>query len=153
MTTSANHILLIAHAPLAHALRDCALHVFADCADDVSVLDVPPDESPEATLAQAQTLLAHSGAERTLVLSDVFGATPSNVAHRLVEGTPARLLVGVNLPMLLRALCYRHESLEQQTARALAGGQQGILQVGTGSAPQNQISRKEHGQDRDHHQQ
>ena len=153
MTTSANHILLIAHAPLAHALRDCALHVFADCADDVSVLDVPPDESPEATLAQAQTLLAHSGAERTLVLSDVFGATPSNVAHRLVEGTPARLLVGVNLPMLLRALCYRHESLEQQTARAVAGGQQGILQVGTGSAPQNQISRKEHGQDRDHHQQ
>ncbi|MGE8396133.1 MAG: PTS sugar transporter subunit IIA [Comamonas sp.] len=153
MTTSTNHILLIAHAPLAHALRDCALHVFADCASDVSVLDVPPNESPEATLAAAQILLAQSGAERTLVLSDVFGATPSNVAHRLVEGTQARLLVGVNLPMLLRALCYRHESLEQQSARALAGGQQGMLQVGAGGAPQNQISRKEHGQDRDHHQQ
>ncbi len=95
---------------------------FADCGDDVSVLDVPPHESPEATLAAAQTLLAHSGAARTLVLADVFGATPSNVAHRLVEGTPARLLVGVNLPMLLRAICYRHEPLEQQTARALAGG-------------------------------
>lgn len=153
MSTTANHILLIAHAPLAHALRDCALHVFADCAGDVSVLDVPPNESPEATLAAAQILLAQSGAQRTLVLSDVFGATPSNVAHRLVEGTPARLLVGVNLPMLLRALCYRNEPLEQQTARALAGGQQGMLQVGAGGAPQNQISRKEHGQDRDHHQQ
>ena len=153
MTTTANHILLIAHAPLAHALRECALHVFADCGDDVSVLDVPPHESPEATLAAAQTLLAHSGAARTLVLADVFGATPSNVAHRLVEGTPARLLVGVNLPMLLIAICYRHEPLEQQTARALAGGQQGMLQVGGGGAPQNQNSRKEHGQDRDHHQQ
>lgn len=153
MTTTANHILLIAHAPLAHALRDCALHVFADCADDVSVLDVPPNESPEATLVTAQALLAHSGAARTLVLADVLGATPSNVAHRLVEGTPARLLVGVNLPMLLRALCYRHEPLEQQAERALAGGQQGMLQTGAGKAPQNQTSRNEHGQDRDHYQQ
>ena len=148
-----NHILLIAHAPLAHALRDCALHVFADCGSDISVLDVPADERPEDTLVQAQRLLAVSGASRTLVLSDVFGATPSNVAHRLVEGSAARLLVGVNLPMLLRAICYRHEPLEQNAARALAGGQQGMLQVGSGGAPQNQTSRNEHGQDRDHHQQ
>ncbi|MNZ06531.1 PTS system mannose-specific EIIAB component [compost metagenome] len=153
MTTTANHILLIAHAPLAQALRECALHVFADCGDDVSALDVPPNENPEITLQVARVLLAQSSAERTLVLSDVFGATPSNVAHRLVEGSAARLLVGVNLPMLLRALCYRHEPLEQQAARALAGGQQGMLQVGCGNAPQNQTSRKEHGQDRDHHQQ
>ncbi|WP_284336381.1 PTS sugar transporter subunit IIA [Comamonas sp. NoAH] len=149
----ANHILLIAHAPLAQALRECALHVFADCGDDISVLDVPSSQSPEATLREAEILLSQSGAQRTLVLTDVFGATPSNVAHRLVEGTPARLLVGVNLPMLLRALCYRNEPLEQQTERALVGGQQGMLQVGGGSAPQNQNSRKEHGQDRDHHQQ
>ena len=153
MTSTSNHILLIAHAPLAQALRECALHVFADCGDDISVLDVPPTESPEVTLATARMLLAQSGAARTLVLSDVFGATPSNIAHRLVEGTSARLIVGVNLPMLLRAICYRHEPLEQQAARALVGGQQGMLQVGISSAPQNQNSRKEHDQDRDHHQQ
>lgn len=153
MTTTANHILLIAHAPLAHALRECALHVFADSAQDVSVLDVPPNEAPEDTLQAARALLAHSGAERTLVLADVFGATPSNVAHRLVEGSAARLLVGVNLPMLLRAICYRYESLDEQAARALAGGQQGMLQVAASNAPRNQNSRKEHGQDRDHHQQ
>lgn len=153
MSPTANHILLIAHAPLAHALRDCALHVFADCGADVSVLDVPPDESPEATLVTARTMLDQSGAARTLVLADVFGATPSNVAHRLVEGTHARLLVGVNLPMLLRALCYRFEPLELQAERALKGGQQGMLQSGAGGAPQNQNSRKEHGQDRDHDQQ
>lgn len=153
MTPTANHILLIAHAPLAHALRDCALHVFADCGPDVSVLDVPPNESPEVTLATARTLLAQSGAARTLVMADVFGATPSNVAHRLVEGSEARLLVGVNLPMLLRAICYRYETLESQAERALTGGQQGMLQVGAGNALQNQNSRKEHGQDRDHHQQ
>ena len=79
MNSTTNHILLIAHAPLAHALRDCALHVFADCGPDVSVLDVPPHESPEATLATARSMLAQSGAERTLVMADVFGATPSNI--------------------------------------------------------------------------
>lgn len=135
MTTTANHILLIAHAPLAHALRDCALHVFADCGEYISVLDVPPHESPEVTLSMAQALLAQSGPERTLVMADVLGATPSNVAHRLVEGTAARLLVGVNLPMLLRAICYRHEPLAQQLQRALVGGQQGMVEVGPQRAP------------------
>ena len=131
MTTTANHILLIAHAPLAHALRECALHVFADCGDDVSVLDVPPHESPEATLAAAQTLLAHSGAARTLVLADVFGATPCNVASQLVDGVHSRLLTGVNLPMLLRATCYRHEPLDELVARALQGATQGVMSVAT----------------------
>ena len=142
MTTTANHILLITHAPLAQALRACALHVFADCGDAISVLDVPASESPETTLQTAQALLAASGAQRTLVLTDVFGATPSNVAHRLVAGTPASLLTGVNLPMLLRAICYRHETLAQQTARALAGGQQGMMQVDGGGAIQNENERK-----------
>ena len=151
MTTTANHILLIAHAPLAHALRECALHVFADCGDDVSVLDVPPHESPEATLAAAQTLLAHSGAARTLVLADVFGATPSNVAHRLVEGTSARLLVGVNLPMLLRSVCYRHENLDQLVTRAQAGGTQGVMTVGS-TAPQNQTGKRHAPSHHDHQQ-
>ncbi len=153
MTPTSNHILLIAHAPLAQALFDCAQHVFADSQDYVSVLDVPPHESPEVTLNHARGLLAQSGAARTLVLVDVFGATPSNVAQRLVEGSGARLVVGVNLPMLLRAICYRNETLDGQMARALAGGQQGMMQVGAGSAPQNQNARKEHAQDRDHHQQ
>ena len=153
MTTPSNHILLITHAPLAQALRACALHVFADCADAISALDVPPDEAPEATLRAAQALLARTGAQHTLVLTDVLGATPSNVAHRLVEGSAAQLLVGANVPMVLRALCYRHEPLDVLASRALAGGQQGMLQAVGSQAPQNQISRKNHDQDRDHHQQ
>ena len=80
MSGTANHILLIAHAPLAQALRDCAVHVFADCVSDISVLDVPPDEAPETTLATARALLAQSGAERTLVLADVLG-TPAGGRH------------------------------------------------------------------------
>lgn len=126
-------ILLLTHAPLAQALRACALHVFADSAADVLALDIEADESPEASLAQAGALLGASDSP-VLVLTDVFGATPCNVAQRLVAGRPARLLAGVNLPMLLRAICYRHEALETLAARALAGGAQGVVAVAGPSA-------------------
>lgn len=122
-------ILLIAHAPLANALRECALHVFPDCASDVLALDVPPHEPPEQTLAAAQALLPGDAATPVLVLADVFGATPCNVAQRLVDDEHSCLIVGVNLPMLLRALCYRSEPLEALTARALAGATQGVMRV------------------------
>jgi PTS system ascorbate-specific IIA component len=122
-------ILLIAHAPLASALRDCALHVFPDCAPAVIAVDVLPDASPEDSLQAAQQLLGTPINQDTLVLTDVFGATPSNVAKRLVSGMPSRLIAGVNLPMLLRTVCYRHEALEVLAQRALSGGAQGVMQV------------------------
>lgn len=147
-----NGILIIAHAPLASALRACVLHVFPDSSDAVAALDVQPDVTPDETLAQARIQLRQLGTPGTLVLADMFGATPCNVAQRLVDGARTRLLTGVNLPMLLRAVTYRHEPLEQLLARALAGGTQGVIQV-AGTAPQNQARRAPHDQDiRDHQQ-
>ncbi len=129
-------LLIIAHEPLAHALRECALHVFPECAADLQALDVPADEPPEATLLAARALRAAQGGAPLLVLTDVVGATPSNVAQRLVDGVHSRLVAGVNLPMLLRAVCYRAEPLEQLAARALAGGAQGVVSVAAPAAAQ-----------------
>lgn len=126
MTT---RILLIAHAPLAHALRECALHVFADSADSLLALDVLPDADPHDTLTEAQQLLADAPDVPTLVLTDLFAATPCNVAQRLIAGRSARLIAGVNVPMLLRAVCYRAEPLDALVQRALDGGNQGVMSV------------------------
>ncbi|MGL6204549.1 MAG: PTS sugar transporter subunit IIA, partial [Giesbergeria sp.] len=130
-------ILLVAHSPLASALRDCAMHVFPDCAQHLLVLDVQPDASPEDSLAQARQLMGTQDQGALLVLTDVFGATPSNIAQRLVEGRQARLVTGVNLPMLLRCVCYRGEALDALVQRAIVGGTQGVMQVAV-TAPQNQ---------------
>ena len=127
MTT---RILIIAHAPLATALRECALHVFPDCTREVVAIDVPPNEAPEDTFASAQHLLEAEPGQQILVLTDVIGATPSNVAQRLVQAHESSLIAGVNLPMLLRTVCYRHEDLEALTHRALEGGTQGVLHLG-----------------------
>jgi PTS system ascorbate-specific IIA component len=130
-------ILIVAHAPLASALRDCALHVFPECAAGVQALDIAPNASPEESLLLAKAAMARLNTAEVLLLSDVFGATPSNVAEKLNDGIDTRLLAGVNLPMLLRSVCYRHESLDALAARAQAGGTQGIMLVGC-TAPQNQ---------------
>jgi PTS system ascorbate-specific IIA component len=109
--------------------------VFPDCASEVIAIDVPAHEAPEDTLKAALQLLGASLGEDTLVLTDVLGATPANVAQRLVAGLQSRLIAGVNLPMLLRTVCYRHETLDVLTQRALSGGAQGVMQVACDNAP------------------
>lgn len=135
-----NGILVVAHAPLASALRQCVLHVFPDAAAAVVAVDVLPEASPEDSLALVRAAAAGLDADRclghVLVLTDVIGATPCNVAQRLVDGTSAQLVSGVNLPMLLRAVSYRHEALGLLVSRAMAGGTQSIVSV-TATAPQN----------------
>jgi PTS system ascorbate-specific IIA component len=147
-----NGILVIAHAPLASALRACVLHVFPDSASGVAALDVQPNTPPEESLAQARALMRQLDLPCTLVVTDVFGATPCNVAQKLVDGVRSKLITGVNLPMLLRTVSYRHESLDALISRAMIGATQGVIQVAV-TAPQNQSRRSPHDQDQRDHQQ
>lgn len=127
-------ILLIAHAPLAAALAAAAAHVYA-CAPEragaqLRVFDVLPDSDPAANLELARSMLREidSGAG-VLVLTDAFGASPGNVAAQLAEPGRVAVIAGVNLPMLLRALCYRDGTLAEAADKALAGGTQGVMAV------------------------
>lgn len=150
-----NAILLIAHAPLGNALRQCALHVFPDCGPHVMAIDVQPNLSPDETLGSARIAMEQLSrvpqVKGVLVLTDIFGATPSNVAQKLVDGIGSRLITGVNLPMLLRAVSYRHEPLDTLVSRAVIGGTQGVMQVAI-TAPQNQARRQHDPEDHDHQQ-
>jgi len=147
-----NGILIIAHAPLASALRQCVLHVFPDSSEAVAALDVLPNVPPEESLAQARILMRRLAQPNTLVVTDVFGATPCNVAQKLVDGVRSKLITGVNLPMLLRTVSYRQESLDALVSRAMIGATQGVIQVAV-TAPQNQARRATHDQDHRDHQQ
>jgi mannose PTS system EIIA component len=150
-----NAILIIAHAPLAHALRSCALHVFPDCGAHLAAIDVQPNMPPEETAATARIAMEQlsqvEGVKGVLVLTDIFGATPSNVAQKLVDGVTSRLITGINLPMLLRSVSYRNESLDALVSRAVIGGTQGVMQVAI-TAPQNQARRNNDPNDDEHQQ-
>ena len=148
MTTG---ILIIAHTPLASALRQCVLHVFPDAEPSLVAFDVQSDMPFDQTLDGAKKAMAQLSEPHTLVLTDVFGATPCNAAQKIVDGVKSRLIAGVSLPMLLRAVTYRGEPLDALVARAMAGGTQGVMQVAT-VAPQNQ-AKKKNDQDHNDHQQ
>ena len=130
-------LLLIAHAPLASALQAVAAHAFPDCGAALQALDIGPDTSPDDAEARARVLLQRLDAQEVLVLTDVFGATPCNVAQRLADAPRVRVVTGVNVPMLWRTLCYAAEPLDKLVARALAGAAQGVLQL---PVPPNSVS-------------
>ena len=144
-------LLVIAHAPLASALRAVAEHVYPDCAGALAVLDVPASMPVEEVEARAASLLADMGTAEALILTDVFGATPCNVAQRLADGVRIKVVTGVNVPMLWRSLCYAGEPLDALVSRALAGGTQGAMQVSP-SRPQNQARNPAESDAKDHRQ-
>ena len=131
-------VLLIAHAPLASALLSVAGHCYEEKGHLFEAIDVEPTMSPETVESLARAALARLNAPEVLVLTDVFGATPCNVAQRLADGVNIRVVAGVNVPMLWRSLCYLGEPLEALVARAVSGASQGVMQVAQ-TRPQNQV--------------
>jgi PTS system ascorbate-specific IIA component len=145
-------LLILAHAPLASSLKAVAAHVFPN-EIGVEVVDVAADEPLDRVEELARTLLARVRDPEALILTDVFGATPCNVAMRLAEGPQVRVVTGVSVPMLWRAIGYRHEPLVKLVERAVAGGIQGVMQLSP-TRPQVQGARQtDHDQDRTQDQQ
>ena len=121
------NLLVIAHAPLASALRQVAEHTFPDCAPTLTVLDVDPGMCADDVEAAARALMAEAGQPEWLVLTDVFGATPCNGALRLA-GEQAQVLSGVSVPMLWRTLCYASQKpLTDLARRAVQGAVSGVV--------------------------
>ncbi|MGM9485198.1 PTS sugar transporter subunit IIA [Roseateles sp. NT4] len=121
------NLLVIAHAPLASALRQVAEHTFPDCAPTLTVLDVDTGMCAEDVEKAARALMAQADQPEWLVLTDVFGATPSNGAQRLA-GEQVQVLTGVSVPMLWRTLCYAGQKpLAELARRAMQGSITGIV--------------------------
>lgn len=120
-------VLVLAHAPLASSMRALAQHTFPECAAELEVVDVPPDADRGALEAELRRRL---GETPVLVLVDVLGATPANALSSILRQFPqARAVAGLNLPMLWRVLCYRHDAVDGLMERALQGGVRGVLPI------------------------
>ncbi len=122
-------VLIIAHNHLGQMLLETATDMLDRRPAQVRTLDVFQDDDPVELLARARRLLAEidQGAG-TLVLTDMYGSTPSNIAHRLGDNEHrVRVISGINLPMLIRALNYADLPLEELVQKALSGGREGIV--------------------------
>jgi PTS system ascorbate-specific IIA component len=121
-------ILLITHADLGHCLLRAARSILAAEPALAEALDVPvdiePDEAFDQALAACRRLDRGDG---VMVLTDLYGSTPSNIAYRLDDHHNVRVLAGVNLPMLVRALNYRASPLDELAGKALHGARDGVV--------------------------
>ena len=149
-------LVIVAHAPLATALQAVARHVFAERCEALLIVDVWPDwsaETAEQEIRAAVTQAAGAAGGEVLILADVFGATPCNAAQRVADGVGVRLVVGLNVPMLWRALAYAQQPIDALVERALVGGTQGVMPA----SPQKPQDQPLHSQPNDsthrHHQQ
>jgi PTS system ascorbate-specific IIA component len=128
-------ILIVAHGAFGEALIHCASHVLGKRPLAVAQLGVTVHDDPDALLPQAQALLASlDRGDGVLVLTDMLGATPSNIATRLLQPGRVEGVAGVSLPMLIRALTYRGERLATLVEKAMSGGHEGVTRLAGGRA-------------------
>lgn len=123
-------ILIVAHGTLGESFIHCVSHVFGTRPPQLRQLGIGMHDSPESLLPQARELIASlDQGQGVLVLSDIYGATPSNICCQLTQPGRVEVVAGVNLPMLVRALTYRNESLDVVVEKAMTGGREGVIQV------------------------
>ncbi|GAB1391956.1 PTS fructose transporter subunit IIA [Rhodocyclaceae bacterium] len=123
-------LLLITHDTLGESLIQCACHILNRRPDQLIQLGVAAGDDPKDLLPLARQLLGLvDKGEGALILTDIYGATPSNLAAKLLEAGRIEGLAGVNLPMLLRAISYRDKGMEMLLARATGGGRDGVLNM------------------------
>ncbi len=123
-------IFLITHGTLGESLIQCACHVLNKRPPRIAQLGVSAQDDPLDLLPSAREMLAWTDAGAgVVVLTDIYGATPSNIATKLLEPGRIEGLAGVNLPMLLRILTYRDKDMPTLLQRAVSGGCDGVLHI------------------------
>lgn len=127
-------VLLVTHRALGRDLIAIATRIYGTCPAPLDCLEVPYEASGTQMIAEGERLAdALDQGDGVLVLTDLYGSTPANLAVALIPRHPRlRVLSGVNLPMLVRALNYCALDLEQVAEKALTGGRDGVILCNAG---------------------
>lgn len=121
-------VLIITHGQIGPSLLDTATKVIGLCPLAVETLSIPFDSSPEKIFQQASGIVEELDAgSGVLILSDMYGSTPSNIANRFPASSGIRAVAGINLPMLIRVLNYPELDLDALADKALTGGHDGVV--------------------------
>ncbi len=123
-------ILLITHGTFGESLIQNVCHVLNKRPQLIAQLGIAAQDDPQEILPIAKQLLEQvDGGEGVLVMTDILGATPSNIALKLLEPGRIEGIAGVSLPMLLRALTYRKNGMETLMEKATSGGRDGVINM------------------------
>jgi PTS system mannose-specific IIA component len=123
-------ILLMTHAPLGQAFIAAVAHVFRGPTEQFEAIDVTADQDlAEVNQLASEAICRLDTGDGVLVITDIKGGTPANCCNKLAEAGRVEVIAGISLPMLLRAITYRRDTLDVVVEMALAGGQGGAVRV------------------------
>jgi len=121
-------VLLITHGNIGQDMLDTVSAILGRCPLNTQAIGVAPDCDPEAVYATAcHTCESLDDGQGVLVLTDLYGSTPSNIANRLLDSHNVIVVAGVNMPMLLRIMNYPDRELEILAEFAASGARNGVV--------------------------
>ncbi|MDP2852467.1 MAG: PTS fructose transporter subunit IIA [Gallionella sp.] len=124
-------ILLVTHNGLGDSFVECVSHVLGEVPRNLKVLTVLAGDDPQLKLVEGQALIKQlDTGGGVLILADIFGATPSNIARQLCHAERVMGVAGVNLPMLLRVVCSPNKTMPELAEIAIEGGRECIVYIG-----------------------
>lgn len=124
-------LLLVTHNKIATSLSETACSIIGHNTENIACIEIPMDTPVEETVEKIEDELGHLDThDGTLILTDMYGGTPSNISNRFVEKNNTIMLSGLNLPMLIRIMNYRSLPLNELTQKAIEGGHDGIALYG-----------------------
>jgi len=125
-------ILLITHDSVGQSLIVAAINILGFCPLTADLLPVPFDSDPEKIIKEAKEKIQHiNKGDGVLILTDIYGSTPGNIACSLLKEDNIRVISGINLPMLIRVLNYPKLDLDDLALKAASGGKEGIMDCNT----------------------
>ncbi len=123
-------LFLITHSSLGESLLQCAFHVLNKRPPLLLQLGIAAQDDPLDVLPLARQMLnLVDGGKGVLVMTDIFGATPANIAAKLLEEDRVEGVSGVNLPMLLRAINHRDKDMKTLVTKTVGGGRDGVVNM------------------------
>jgi PTS system ascorbate-specific IIA component len=130
-------ILIVAHTPIATAMLDFVEHIYGNIPDKIQAINIPAHEDTKISMQRLQSAAKTvMDKNEVLILTDILGATPANVAGRFAKSNTennVKVLTGLNLPMLLRAVSHRQEPIQEIIEKSLQGGTQGVMKIRSNS--------------------
>lgn len=123
-------ILIVTHQPLGSCFLDCIEHILGKLPPLLINHTISPQADPDQEIANLRTILPTlDQGSGVLILTDLYGATPANIAGKLLQAGKVECLAGLNLPMLLRAVQYQNQPLMKMIDMVISGGQAGIFHM------------------------
>ncbi|QEP44265.1 PTS fructose transporter subunit IIA [Ectothiorhodospiraceae bacterium BW-2] len=121
-------LILITHHQIGQQMLQMASDTFGTLPLETEVISVLPHEKVDHLINRVEAVMRNHDPDRdTLIITDIYGATPGNMACRLLHLPHVRIISGLNLPMLLKIYNYPQLSIDDITTQAIKGGQNGIL--------------------------